>query len=69
MAALFLDLMPDTSEAWQDVLKTYDIDIDYPVQEFVLCVGFFLVFIVEQMILAYKEGRRQDDRRGPLRTR
>ena len=44
LSALFLDLMPDTKEAWDSVLdeyeKTYNIVIDYPVQNFVLC--FFL---------------------------
>jgi len=69
LSALFLDLMPDTKEAWDSVLdeykKTYNIVIDYPVQQFVLCFGFFLVFIIEQMILEYKEGLHTQ--RGPIR--
>jgi zinc transporter ZupT len=69
LSALFLDLMPDTKEAWDSVLdeyqKTYKIVIDYPVQQFVLCFGFFLVFIIEQMILEYKEGLHTQ--RGPIR--
>ena len=69
LSALFLDLMPDTKEAWDSVLdeyrKTYNIVIDYPVQNFVLCFGFFLVFIIEQMVLEYKEGLHTQ--RGPIR--
>ena len=68
LAALFLDLWPDTHEAWEKVLdeyqKEYNMKIDYPVQEFVLCFGFFLVFIIEQIILECKEG---SSLRGPIR--
>jgi len=70
LAALFLDLWPDTHEAWDIVLdeyeKTRNIKIEYPVQEFVLCFGFFLVFIIEQIILEYKEGAQQNEQ-GPIR--
>ncbi len=57
--ALFLDLFPDVHEAWDHILdeieRKYKTRIDYPVQGFVTCFGFFVVLIVEQIILEYKE--------------
>lgn len=59
LAALFLDLFPDVHEAWDHVLdeieRRYNTTIDYPVQGFVTCCGFFTVLIVEQIIMEYKE--------------
>lgn len=58
-AALFLDLFPDVHEAWDHVLDDIEVrfktKIDYPLQGFVTCMGFFVVLIIEQIILEVKE--------------
>ena len=59
VAACILDLFPDVHEAMDHVLdeieKQYNTKIDYPVAGFVICFGFFLVLIIEQIVLEYKE--------------
>ena len=56
MAACILDLFPDVFEAVDKALdeieKVYGVKIEYPVAGFVICMGFFLVLIVEQSVLA-----------------
>ena len=55
MAACLLDLFPDVFEAMDKALgeieKAYGVKIEYPVAGFVICMGFFLVLIVEQSVL------------------
>lgn len=59
IAACLLDLFPDVHEAMDHVLDEiearYSTKIDYPVSEFVICLGFFLVLIVEQIVLDCRE--------------
>ena len=59
IAACILDLFPDVHEAMDRVLdeieKVSGQKIDYPAAGFVICVGFFIVLIIEQIILSCKE--------------
>ena len=59
IGACILDLFPDVHEAMDHVLdeieEKYHTKIDYPVAGFVICCGFFLVLIIEQIILECKE--------------
>ena len=59
IAACILDLFPDVHEAMDRVLKEIKKEtgqtIDYPAAGFVICVGFFIVLIIEQVILSCKE--------------
>ena len=59
MAACILDLFPDVFEAVDKALdeieKVYGVKIEYPVAGFVICIGFFLVLIVEQSVLTCQE--------------
>ena len=59
MAACILDLFPEVYEAVQNALdeieKAYGVKIEYPVAGFVICIGFFLVLIVEQSVLSCQE--------------
>ena len=59
LAACLLDLFPEIHKAinrvQDEIEKKYNTKIDYPVAEFVICCGFFVVLILEQGILAYKE--------------
>ena len=59
IAACILDLFPDVHEAMNRVLdeieKVTGQTIDYPAAGFVICVGFFIVLIIEQIILSCKE--------------
>ncbi len=59
LAACLLDLFPDVHEAMDHVLdeieKIYKTEVDYPVAEFVIVMGFFIVLIIEQVALDYRE--------------
>ena len=60
VAACLLDLFPDVREAVNNVKdeikKEYHIEnIDYPVPEFIIVLGFFLVLIIEQIVVDFKE--------------
>lgn len=59
IAACLLDLFPDVHEAIDHVLDeiedVYQTKIDYPVAEFVIVLGFFVVLILEQVVLDFKE--------------
>ena len=59
IAACLLDLFPDVQEAIQNVLdeikKAYDKDIDYPVAEFVIVAGFFMVLIIGKLFFLIQE--------------
>ena len=71
LGALFLDLFPDVREAWDQVLDraetVYNFKTDYPVQGFVTCFGFFIVLVIEQILLEYKERNAQPVNREPIR--
>ena len=49
------------------IKKQYDVDIDYPLAQFVMCSGFFLILIVEQSVLSLQESWAiSQDEREPL---
>lgn len=65
IAACLLDLFPDVREAIDHVLDEIEIryhtKVDYPVAEFVIVLGFFMVLIVEQVVLNYRERWQEDN--------
>lgn len=56
-------LVQDVHEAFDHVLDeiedAYHTKVDYPVAEFVIVFGFFVVLILEQIVLDCKEGWQQ----------
>nr|ACO14718.1 Zinc transporter ZIP1 [Caligus clemensi] len=55
LAAFFLDLLPDTEEAFRTAVEESHLESSFPLPGFVIMVGFFLVLILEQLVLAYKD--------------
>jgi len=64
LSALFLDLWPETEEAWENAMDGKD-GFDYPVLTLILCCGFFMVFILEQVILSF-QSRNNTEEYSPL---
>ena len=63
VGACLLDLFPDVRESIDNVLDeiedVYHTKVDYPVAEFVIVLGFFLVLLIEQIVLEFGVGQQQ----------
>jgi len=70
IAACFLDLIPETEELFNEILKEveekYDLVVEFPVTNFVICLGFFMILFIEQTVLGVKEHLTVPDEREPL---
>nr|KAF6414383.1 solute carrier family 39 member 1 [Molossus molossus] len=55
LATCLLDLLPDYLSAIDEALAALHVTLQFPLQEFILAMGFFLVLVMEQITLAYKE--------------
>uniref|UniRef100_A0A7E4W461 Zinc transporter ZIP3 n=1 Tax=Panagrellus redivivus TaxID=6233 RepID=A0A7E4W461_PANRE len=49
LGIIFLDLMPDAREALEYVQSQGRLNIDYPILELLVLLGFFLVYFVEEL--------------------
>jgi len=70
MAACLLDLLPDIEEKMDQVMeelkKQHDVDLDYPVSQFLMVAGFLLILAIEQSVLHFQELWKQEEEREPL---
>ncbi|CAH2327428.1 zinc transporter ZIP1 [Pelobates cultripes] len=55
LATCLLDLLPDYLAGINDALGKINITLHFPLQEFILAMGFFLVLVLEQIVLSYKD--------------
>lgn len=55
LATCLLDLIPDYLASINSALASLRVTLCFPLQEFILAMGFFLVLIMEQIALAYKD--------------
>jgi len=73
IAACLLDLLPDVEENIQEVLEqiktTYHVDFDYPLAQFIICLGFFFILTIEQTVLYFQESYMASEERQPLLSR
>merc|ERR1719350_2327234 len=73
ISACLLDLLPDVEESFSKVLEDikdqYKVDFDYPVAQFVIVFGFFVILTVEQTVLHFQEQWALDAEREPLLSR
>ncbi len=64
LGACIMDLFPDVREAIDHVLDEielrYHTKIDYPVAEFIILVGFFMILIVENTTTEIREQMKRD---------
>jgi len=71
IAACLLDMLPEIEEKIEEIREeikdTYNIDIEYPLSQFVMCSGFFLILFIEQAVLHFQENWIQNtEERQPL---
>ncbi|CAH1773811.1 unnamed protein product [Owenia fusiformis] len=51
LGTCFIALLPNIHEKFNNILKKEDIHIDYPVTEFAVVLGFFLVVFIEKAVM------------------
>jgi len=56
LGACFLDLLPDVQETLFGALKDLGVETEFPVPEFIMIYGLFIVLVTEQLVMAYQEG-------------
>ena len=55
ISVCFLDMIPDIEEMFEKIKNTGHFTWEYPLSGFVICMGFFFVFVTDQIILMCKE--------------
>ncbi|XP_077776575.1 zinc transporter ZIP1 [Podarcis muralis] len=55
LATCLLDLIPDYLAGINEAFNNLRVTLHFPLQEFILAMGFFLVLVLEQIVLAYKD--------------
>ncbi|XP_078132814.1 zinc transporter ZIP1 [Sander vitreus] len=66
LAACLLDIIPDYLSDINAELEARKVEISFPVPEFIMAAGFFLVLILERIVLNYREMRGAQEERAPL---
>lgn len=64
-ATCLLDLLPDYLQSINEAFSNAGITLQFPLPEFIVAMGFFLVLVLEQIVLAFKDrsSSQQDERR------
>uniref|UniRef100_A0A672FZR2 Solute carrier family 39 member 1 n=1 Tax=Salarias fasciatus TaxID=181472 RepID=A0A672FZR2_SALFA len=55
LAACLLDLLPDYLQGFTQTFSEAGVTLRFPLPEFIVALGFFLVLVLEQLTLAFKE--------------
>ncbi|XP_069507579.1 zinc transporter ZIP1 [Ambystoma mexicanum] len=55
LATCLLDLVPDYLASINSALDSLNVTLHFPLQEFIIAMGFFLILVMEQIVLAYKD--------------
>ena len=55
LGACFLDLFPDVKEAMGDAIKDLGLETDFPIPEFMMVSGLFIVLTTEQLVMQYQD--------------
>ncbi|XP_034553240.1 zinc transporter ZIP1-like [Notolabrus celidotus] len=55
LATCLLDLLPDYLQSINQAFTNAGITLQFPLPEFIMAMGFFLVLVLEQIILAFKD--------------
>lgn len=64
-ATCLLDLLPDYLQSINEAFSNAGITLQFPLPEFIVAMGFFLVLVLEQIVLAFKDrsSSQQEERR------
>nr|XP_053638888.1 zinc transporter ZIP1-like [Cherax quadricarinatus] len=69
MATVFLHLLPETKETYDHAMNVgYMVAVDYPLAELIMCIGFFFVYLVEEVIHSCLNTHEQQQEQDVLAT-
>ncbi|GMT00410.1 hypothetical protein PENTCL1PPCAC_22584, partial [Pristionchus entomophagus] len=51
LGTCFLHLFPELSDRVNNLITTYDWHVEYPLAELLSCIGFFLLFFLEELVI------------------
>ncbi|KAL6113467.1 zinc transporter ZIP1 [Pungitius pungitius] len=66
LAACFLDIIPDYLSDIKAELDARSVETSFPLAEFIMAAGFFMVLILERVVLNCREMRGTREERAPL---
>ncbi|KAM6979655.1 zinc transporter ZIP1 [Aplochiton taeniatus] len=66
LAACLLDIIPDYLSDINAELADRDVETSFPLPEFIMALGFFMVLIMERVVLNCQQRRAADSERAPL---
>ncbi|TDH16841.1 hypothetical protein EPR50_G00002320 [Perca flavescens] len=66
LAACLLDIIPDYLSDINAELNAQKVEINFPLPEFIMAAGFFMVLILERIVLNCRETRGAQEERAPL---
>ncbi|XP_049902319.1 zinc transporter ZIP1-like [Epinephelus moara] len=55
LATCLLDLLPDYLQGINEAFSNAGVTLQFPLPEFIMAMGFFLVLVLEQIVLAFKD--------------
>ncbi|XP_054483324.1 zinc transporter ZIP1-like [Anoplopoma fimbria] len=60
LATCLLDLLPDYLQGINEAFSIAGVTLQFPLPEFIMAMGFFLVLVLEQIVLAFKDPSSSD---------
>uniref|UniRef100_I3K910 Solute carrier family 39 member 1 n=1 Tax=Oreochromis niloticus TaxID=8128 RepID=I3K910_ORENI len=66
LAACLLDIIPDYLSDIGTVLDAREVETPFPLPEFIIAAGFFMVLILEKIVQSFRETRGAREERAPL---
>ena len=55
LGACFLDLFPEVKETMGDAIQALGLETEFPIPEFVMVYGLFVVLMTEQVVVQFQE--------------
>jgi len=65
LATTLVHMLPEAREATEHYMEELEIEIEFPVTEFTVCIGVFVVMILEHMVMVFRRatGQEEDDKK------
>lgn len=70
LATTLVHMLPEAREATEKYMEDYKIEIEFPVTEFTVCIGVFIVMILEHMVMVFRQSGKdeKEDKKGIIQN-